>query len=103
MNRPSKLAGRLPKLAVTEPGAPPTGLVRAICTIGPEGNLLACSIAEGMPSANADVLEALKAWRMTPVLLQGKPATVSYRFEFVFGSPTLPPVADGTTRFQVSP
>jgi TonB family protein len=103
MNRPSKLAGRLPKSPAVEAGAAFVGRVRASCTIGPEGNLLACTIVEGSPNANADVLEALKAWRMTPVLLNGKPVAATYQFEFVFGHQTLPPVAEGTTRFQVSP
>ncbi|WP_394841334.1 energy transducer TonB [Pendulispora brunnea] len=58
------------------------GLVLASCTITATGNVTHCRIIKGLPYMDDAILSNLQARKYTPIMYQGRPVSVEYKFPF---------------------
>ncbi len=78
MTRPELLSKVDPQYTREARDANVGGLILTKCVITTTGSLSRCRIVKGLPLMDQAVLSALARWRYSPVLYQGKPATVEY-------------------------
>lgn len=78
MTRPAPLAQPAPVYTREASAAHAQGTVSVRCVITVEGTLQNCRVIHGVPFMDGAVLEALSRWRYTPVMFQGRPASVYY-------------------------
>ncbi|WP_394830632.1 energy transducer TonB [Pendulispora rubella] len=83
MVRPTLLSGdevpTPPREAIT---AKVEGLVLASCTITATGSVTHCRILKGLPYMDDVILSNLQARKYTPIMYQGRPVSVEYKFPF---------------------
>ena len=50
------------------------------CVVTVEGKLERCKLIKGLPMMNDVIMRVFPTWRYTPVLMQGRPISVTYNF-----------------------
>jgi protein TonB len=78
MNRPSKIGG--PEIQYTNEArlAKVEGTALVKCVITTSGSLTGCSLLKGLPNMDQAIMAAVSQWKMTPVVFNGQPVSVSY-------------------------
>ncbi|MBX5484944.1 MAG: energy transducer TonB, partial [Myxococcaceae bacterium] len=79
MTRPQRLSGKNPEYTREALEARVQGVMIVQCTITLEGTLTDCSIIKPLPFMERAVMDALRTWKMTPVMYQGHPVSVRYK------------------------
>lgn len=79
MTRPERLSGRNPEYSQAALQAQIEGVMIVQCTITVEGEVTNCHIIKPLPHMERAVMEALRTWRMKPVMFQGRPVAVKYK------------------------
>jgi len=83
MVRPTLLAGEeRPQPSREALMAKVEGLVVASCTITSGGSVTNCRLIKSLPYMDDAVLSNLQARKYTPVMFQGRPVSVEYKFSF---------------------
>jgi periplasmic protein TonB len=78
MNRPVWLSNPAPIWSREAAAIRVTGTALVKCVITVQGTLQNCKIIKGLPHMDPEILAALKEWRATPVMFQGRPVSVEY-------------------------
>jgi protein TonB len=78
MERPKKLYERAIILTPEAKAANIQGLAIVKCVINLDGTLSNCRIIKGLQFLDKAILEAVSAWKYTPVTFQGRPVSVDY-------------------------
>jgi periplasmic protein TonB len=80
MTRPERLSGREPQLTPEARAERVRGTALIRCVVTREGRVTGCRPLNSLPHMEQELLEALSTWRVTPILVQGKPVDVDYTF-----------------------
>ncbi len=80
MKRPERLSGREPQLTPEARAERVRGTALIRCVVTSEGRVTGCRPLNSLPHMEQELLEALSTWRVTPILVQGKPVDVDYTF-----------------------
>lgn len=78
MTRPEQVRGRRVEYTREALEAQIEGTMLVQCIITTDGDLQDCKIIKPLPHMEQAVLNALKTWKMTPVMFQGRPVAVKY-------------------------
>jgi protein TonB len=84
MKRPTRVSGREPQLTPEAREARVQGTALVRCTVTDEGALTRCRVLNRLQHMESELLDALSTWKVTPVVLEGKPVAVDYTFSFRF-------------------
>ena len=76
MTPPKKIYDVAPIYPTMAQAARVSGLVIIEATIGPTGDVLDAKVLRGKPWLDAAALDAVRKWRFTPTLLNGKAVAV---------------------------
>jgi periplasmic protein TonB len=78
MNRPQKIAG--PEIQYTSEArtARIEGTALVKCVITTSGALSGCTLVKGLANMDQAILSAVSQWKMTPVVFNGQPVSVTY-------------------------
>lgn len=87
MGVPVKIAGRAPAYPDEAKAQGLEGTLLARCVITTTGALEDCKLLKSTPAFEREVREVLATYRYRPILVDGKPVRVWYRFPFRFVAP----------------
>jgi protein TonB len=78
MNRPSRIGGPEIQYSREAREAKVEGTALVKCVITPSGSLSGCTLVKSLPFMDQAIMSAVTQWKMTPVVFNGQPVSVSY-------------------------